>query len=137
MALDTDKAQAVLEEMRKGQSMRASCVVVGVPNSTFLAWVALSPELAEQYARARDSMIDAIADETMNIADEFPLTHPETGAIDSGAVAHQRLRVDTRRWLLSKLAPKRYGDRVEVAGDPNAPLIHRIVRTIVDPKDNG
>lgn len=134
---DQDKAQAVLDEMRKGHSMRAACVAVGVPNSTFLGWVESSPELAEQYARARDSMIDAIADDTMNIADEMPLMHPETGAIDSAAVAHQRLRVDTRRWLLSKLAPKKYGDRVEVAGDPDAPMIHRIVRTIVDPKDGA
>jgi hypothetical protein len=133
MALDSDKAQAVLEEMRKGQSLRASCIAVGVPNSTFLGWVEADAELAEQYARARDSMIDAIADETMTIADEMPLTHPETGAIDSGAVAHQRLRVETRKWLLSKVAPKKYGDRLEVAGDPTAPLKADLTVTFVKP----
>jgi hypothetical protein len=134
---DQAKVQAVLEEMRKGKSLRASCVAVGVPNSTFLLWVSQDEAMAEQYARARDSMIDAIADDTMTIADEMPLMHPQTGAIDSAAVAHQRLRVDTRRWLLSKLAPKRYGDRIEVAGDPDAPIVTAIHRVVISPTRKG
>jgi hypothetical protein len=34
------------------------------------------------------------------------------GRVDSAAVQHQRLRVDSRKWLLSKIVPKIYGDRV-------------------------
>lgn len=34
----------------------------------------------------------------------------------------RRVRVDARKWYLSKLAPKRYGDRLELAGDKEAPL---------------
>jgi hypothetical protein len=84
--------------------------------STFLLWVSNDETLAEQYAGARDSMIDAIADETIKIADEMPLTHPITGAIDSASVAKQKLQVDTRKWMLAKLAPKRYGERIELDG---------------------
>jgi hypothetical protein len=78
-------------------------------------------------------MIDAMVDETMRLADEPPSTNPITGAIDSASVAKQRLQVDTRKWLLSKLAPKKYGDRLEVAGDPTAPLKADLTVTFVKP----
>ena len=58
-----------------------------------------------------------MADEVIAIADEIP-GMLDNGATDSGGVAHQRLRFDARRWYLSKLAPKRYGDKLttEVTG---------------------
>jgi hypothetical protein len=39
------------------------------------------------------------------------------GKVDNAMVQKQRLRVDTRKWLLSKLAPKKYGDKLELSGD--------------------
>jgi hypothetical protein len=35
----------------------------------------------------------------------------------------RRIRVDTRKWIASKLKPKKYGDKIELGGDTNAPLI--------------
>jgi hypothetical protein len=47
-------------------------------------------------------------------------------------VQKQSLRVDTRKWLLSKMAPKKYGDKLELTGDDKSPLtIQRIERVIV------
>jgi hypothetical protein len=46
-------------------------------------------------------------------------------------VQKQRLQVDTRKWLLSKLAPKKFGDKIEVSGDPANPLVQRIERVVV------
>ena len=47
---------------------------------------------------------------------------------DHENVQRSRLRVDSRRWLLSKLMPRKYGDRItaEIAGDPHAPVVTRI-----------
>lgn len=135
MSYPKDVADAVLAAMALGSSLRQSCIKHGTTAPTFLRWCASDTDLAEQYARARTSMIDAIADDTIRLADEPPERNPMTRAIDSGSVAKQRLQVDTRKWLLCKLAPKQYGDRVEVAGDPTAPLVHRITRHIVDPKE--
>lgn len=56
-----------------------------------------------QYARARDIGLDVIADEILDIADDA-----------DNDWQRDRLRVDARKWYLSKLAPKRYGERVEV-----------------------
>jgi len=39
--------------------------------------------------------------------------------------------VDTRKWLLSKLAPKKWGDKLELSGDPENPLLQKIERVIV------
>jgi hypothetical protein len=48
-------------------------------------------------------------------------------AIDGGFVARQRLRIDARKWFASKVAPKKYGDKLEVEGK-GLPLV--IVRDL-------
>ena len=55
--------------------------------------------------------MERMAAETLAIADA-PVGITERGTTNSGAVQKQRLQGDTRKWMLSKLAPKRYGDRV-------------------------
>ena len=57
------------------------------------------------YARAREERADLLAKEILEIADA-----PCTNQVE---VAHARNRLDTRKWLASKLAPRKYGDRVE------------------------
>ena len=59
------------------------------------------------YARARALRMERWADEIIELADE-PVPPG-----DNAAVQRARLRVDTRKWLMSKLAPRKYGDRVE------------------------
>jgi hypothetical protein len=75
-----------------------------------------------QYARARDIGLDAMADELLDIADDG--TNDWTERLDSEGkktgqtvpdhehIARSRLRVDTRKWYLSKLAPKKYGEAI-------------------------
>jgi hypothetical protein len=57
------------------------------------------------YARAREERADLLAKEILEIADA-----PCTNQVE---VAHARNRLDTRKWLASKLAPRKYGDHVE------------------------
>ena len=98
--------------MHEGASLRTACRIAGVPASTFLTWVSKDSSLAEQYAHAREMLIEHMSEDLLEISDA-PVPSTATGATDSGAVAKQRLQVDTRKWLLSKLAPKKYGDKVE------------------------
>ena len=92
--------------MGGGLSLRKACLAVGCAVTTFLDAVALDAALSEQYARARTDLIERMSDDILEIAD-----HPPADAVEGAAA---RLRVDTRKWLLSKIAPKRYGDKVEV-----------------------
>ncbi len=55
-----------------------------------------------------------MADELIDIADDSSLDDfdPKTGKINQESYQRARLKVDVRKWYLSKLAPKRYGDRL-------------------------
>ena len=64
----------------------------------------------DRYAKSRRIGLEMIADEMLEIADASAI-NTATGMIDSGLVQKQRLQIDTRRWLLSKLNPTKYGDK--------------------------
>jgi len=124
-------ADKVFNEMRQGLSAYKACVKVGIPQSTFNHWLNDDAEMAADYARAREELHEFIAAEIVAIADA-PVPSNEKGGLDPGAIQKQRLQVDTRKWLLSKLAPKKYGDKIEVSGDVDNPLkIERIERVVV------
>lgn len=113
---DKSKYKKILADISEGLSVRKACKTHKVPLSTFVQNVD-----AEQYARAREACVDALADELMDIADDGRNDWMEKyGDGDPGwlingeHVQRSKLRVDARKWLLSKIAPKKYGDRVEV-----------------------
>ena len=108
-------AQLVVDLMvSDGLSLRKASARHQISAQTFLRAVAASPALAEQYDRARATMIERLADEVMELADA-PVAKLDNGATDPGLVRQRQLQVDTRKWFLSKLAPKIYGDRLDVS----------------------
>jgi hypothetical protein len=85
--------------------------------STVRLWVLDDVEgFAALYARARLVGYHTIADDIVDIAD-----NPEN---DAASVNRDRLKVDTRKWLLSKALPKIYGDKLtaEVTGKDGGPI---------------
>ena len=109
-----DVAELVVASMvEDGLSLRKASARHQISAQTFLRAVAASPALAEQYDRARATMIERLADEVLELADA-PVAKLDNGATDPGLVRHRQLQVDTRKWFLSKLAPKIYGDRLDV-----------------------
>jgi len=127
----------VLEGMRGGLSAFKACQAAGVPQSTFNLWVNNDPALAEEYARAREDLIELIAQEIIDLSDADVGLTPD-GKKDWSAIQKHKLQVDTRKWLLSKLAPKKFGDKIELTGDPDRPLaIQKIERLVVKPTDGS
>lgn len=116
-------AEAICERLAAGESLNAICKDEGLPaEPTVRRWALDDVEgFAAKYTRAREQQADALAEEIITIADADPATLLQGGegdtriVIDSAAVAHQRLRVDARKWFASKVAPKKYGDKVDVA----------------------
>ena len=134
--MSTDRqalTDAVLQNMRDGNSLRKSCLIAGVKIGTFLDWVAKDAQLAEQYARAREILLEYHAEEILEIADE-PVGSTESGGTDNGAVQKQKLKIDSRKWILSKLAPKKYGDKItqELTGPNGGPIQHQDVSDLTD-----
>lgn len=114
-------ARTICERLAKGETLRAVCRDEGMPaESTVRLW-ALDDVggFSAQYARAREIGYHGMADEMVEIADETRLDtiEGEEGAEDrpdNEWITRSRLRVDTRKWLLSKALPKIYGDKLDV-----------------------
>ena len=109
----------ICERIAEGESLRAICREDDMPvMSTVLKWVFDFPEFSEHYTKARECQADVIFEQLMEIADEVPLmdTHNEkTGhsetKIDNAGINRNRLRVDTRKWILARMNSKKYGDK--------------------------
>ena len=108
-------AAEILNDVANGASARAACLSRGLAVSTFLTWVDEDRDgLSERYARARSTQIDALAEEILDVA---------RSATPENANA-KKLEVDALKWILSRRAPAKYGDRVtqEISGPGGAPV---------------
>jgi hypothetical protein len=133
---ETEKADYIAKvfELIATMTTNVACKKLGIPVGTFRGWVAADDGMAKQYALARSLYHDQLAAEILEISDEA-VGETANGGSDNGAVQRNRLRVDSRKWLLSKLAPKRYGDRLQLAGDEDNPVAVKVVkRVIIGPK---
>lgn len=112
----------ILTRVMAGESLRKVCDTEGMPaRSTVHLWLAAHSEFSDQYARACEIRAEHLFDEMFDIADN-----------EKGDATRDRLRVDTRKWALSKMNPKKYSDKTTLAGDPSAPIIiQQIERKIV------
>ncbi len=121
-----DIADSICDRLESGESLRAICRDQGMPDaSAVLGWVRNDKDgFAQQYARARETGYLLLADEIIAIADT-PVVATKSVSKATGleitegdAVDRSRLMVDTRKWMLSKMLPKIYGDKqqVEVSG---------------------
>jgi hypothetical protein len=127
-------ADEICTRLAEGESLRDICSESRMPpESTVREWVdddrggdENGPGFAARYARARQHGYQRLADELIAISDA-DYTGPG-GLVDNGAIQQARLKSDNRKWLLSKMLPKQFGDKVtqEITGDPNAPLVTRI-----------
>ena len=112
-----------------GESLRKVCEASDMPaKSTVLGWLSDGKhgEFSDQYTRAREIQADALFDEALEIADnasgDWIETEDGKRVLDHEHVQRSRLRVDTRKWAAGKLAPKRYGDKIQHTGDGGGPI---------------
>lgn len=106
-------ADQICERLAEGESLVVICRSEGMPSySSISRWLLdeKRDDFRAKYALARATQADYLADQMQVIADEC----------DDPAKA--RLQIDTRKWHASKLAPKKYGDKVTVGGDAESPL---------------
>lgn len=129
-----DVVYDVIDYIAKGMSVRRACYVCGISGPAFYNHIARSNDekLKADLAAAKEAGVDRMADEIIDIADA-PVRVAPDGRIDTGAVQKQKLQIDTRKWLMSKLSPKRYGDSMVIAGDADNPItIAKIERVVIE-----
>lgn len=95
-----------------------------IPYTSIYDWINADARRREMYARAREDRSDLLADEIVAISDELDITAKFQGVevklgIDAAAVARNRLRVDSRKWVAAKLKPRVYGEKLELNATVN------------------
>lgn len=95
--------------------------IEGMPKpGVIYRWLSSNDEFRDKYAHARSEQADYMADEILKICDDSENDYMEAkhgsdfGKSNPENVNRARLRVDTRKWLMSKLQPKKYGDKMDV-----------------------
>lgn len=116
-------ADKICEELAMGKSLRTVCGGEDMPSlQTIFNWFRTKEGFVEQYARAKQESADAMADEILDIADDgtndwMTITMPggyEKDVENREVVNRSKLRVDTRKWLMSKMKPKVYGEKLDL-----------------------
>jgi hypothetical protein len=140
-------ADFILEKLAEGVSLREICREhdCAPDESTVRKWALDDVEgFAVRYTRAREIGYHSMADEIFDIADDgrndwMERTNARTGETDQVPnhenINRSRLRVDSRKWFLSKVLPKIYGDKLALTGADGGPMenITKIERIIVRP----
>jgi hypothetical protein len=106
------------KRLADGRTVRSICSDEDMPVAqTIYSWLNAHPTFLEQYARAKEIHADAIADECFQIADtaDADTAFDEYGnpKPNHEYIQRSKLRIDTRKWYLSKVLPKKYGDKIE------------------------
>lgn len=132
-------ADEICERLASGESLRAICEDEHMPVESAVRKWALDDYQGfyAQYAKARQAQALRWADEIMEISDDGTNDYMETKegneVVNHEHIARSRLRVDTRKWLLSKLLPKQFGDKMTLGGDAENPVI--IQKVYEPPRD--
>jgi hypothetical protein len=144
-------AAEICKRVADGETLSQVCRSDHIPpRTTVMQWVLDNREgFSVRYARAKDMQIEFWADEILDVSDDGTNDYMvRSGAEDDDKsawclngehISRSRLRVDSRKWLLSKLRPERYGDKVQhTGGDGAGPIQHNhaVEWLIVDPKQD-
>lgn len=118
----TDYTEALAEEicsrLAEGESLLKICKDKEIPcTKTIYTWLHTNEVFLHKYAKAREVQAHNLADEVLQISDDDSL---DIGFTDEGKpfvkgenIQRSRLRADSRKWYVSKVLPKIYGDRIQ------------------------
>ena len=134
-----EASKAIFDEMVKGKSVRS----ILNPKTrdkkkfpsyvTFLEWLNADKELSNQYARAMEWRAEGLLEDTIDIADDGSNDYVfgDVKKPDIEHIQRTRLRVEARQFALRKMAPKKYGDKLDVTTD-NQPLNATPIAIFID-----
>lgn len=129
---------SICERIMMGESLNRICKDKAMPSyRTVCYWLRDKPDFLQKYTCARVVQMHLLADSILEIADDGS---QDTVLNDNGRaekntewISRTRLKLDTRKWLLAKLLPKLYGDRLDVttAGEK----LNKIEIEIINPEE--
>lgn len=116
-----EQFDAILADVAAGTATYKAMQAHGSNYRAFYGELARNAEAREKYARAKADGLEVLADEILELADTPRLgvkttTKPD-GAVETvegDMIERSRLQIDSRKWLLSKLAPRKYGEKIDL-----------------------
>lgn len=113
-----EKIQEVIRRISEGSSARAAIKELGMSQSTFFGAVLDNEEIQKQYARAMDIRAAIIFDQIEEIADDSSGDEliDDKGNVrqNNEFIQRSKLRVDARKWMLARMNPKKYSDKISI-----------------------
>ena len=116
-------AAEICRRLAEGETLRSVCRDKAMPDkATILRWLAdkKKADFREQYVYAREMQADALFDEALEITDDasgdWSTDKDGKKVLDHENIQRSRLRVDIRKWAAGKMAPKKYGDKLDLGG---------------------
>jgi len=113
-----DKICETIATSSKG--LRAICAENKIDVSSLMKWLKENKEFSEQYARAKELQADYLVEEILEIVDDgsndfMTITkgNESYNVEDREVTSRSKIRYDARKWIASKLAPKKYGDKTQ------------------------
>ena len=123
----TEVFNTICDELEKGFSLRSILRRENMPSSrTFFKWIDEDTNKVKQYERSVELRSELLFDEIIEIADKQgeDVGEDEQGnkVINHNIVQRNRLQIDARKWALSKMLPKKFGDKTIHSGDEDNPI---------------
>ncbi len=117
MAYSLDEKEKIFESIfstiENGKSLRFALSQIPLSANLFYQWIASDEAKMKQYAYVTNVRTELKFESIEQDYCEEPQRDAETGRIDSAWVQLQRLKIDAKKWELSKLNPKKYGDKIQ------------------------
>lgn len=114
--IQDQKFDEIIKDISENGFSLFASVKKRMSTSTFYELLEKDNDKAKRYARACEMRADLIAEKTLEISDgegDDIITLPDGREVENQRVVQRdKLRVDTRKWLLAKLHPKKYGEKI-------------------------
>ena len=118
MAISQQQRDTIITELATGASLRSACITADVASpAKVLKLASEDAQFGEHYAHAREAGYKLLADKLLEVADD-----------DSIEPNSRRIMVDTRKWMLSKMLPKLYGDKLDLSGTLTAQVTLQVTQ---------
>ncbi len=109
-------ADKICEEISQGKSLRKICEIEGMPSGvTIFSWFRKYPEFLKQYERATEERTETQQEIIIDLGDKA-IIHAEAAdpKAANAVVSAYKLKADNLKWSMSKMKPKKYGDKLDM-----------------------
>ena len=121
-------ADKICSLMAEGKSLKSICEQEGMPNaSNVFKWLTIYQDFRENYTQAQNDRTEAQLEQLNEIGDTAIELARTTGEKRANAVVQAvKLKADNMKWVMSKMKPKKYGDKLDMTTDGKALTVELI-----------